>query len=234
MAHLPHGKVDSANVRPYLTSREDDRLDQGPDRPSGRHPAQGRYRGGAGVRGRAHRPRRVPARAPRPATERGRRGLAPRVPRQGVLRPDRIGVDRRPVTYLVDANVLSEATRPTPDARAVGWLRRNEREIAVDPIILGEIRFGILLLPRGRRRQRLERWFDDGVSRLTCLPWDASVGLRWAKLLADLRTGGRSMPVKDSLIAATALAHGLVVVTRNRRDFESAGVRLVDPFTRMG
>jgi len=138
------------------------------------------------------------------------------------------------VTYLVDANVLSEATRPTPDARAVGWLRGNEREIAVDPIILGEIRFGILLLPRGRRRQRLERWFDDGVSRLTCLPWDASVGLRWAKLLADLRTGGRSMPVKDSLIAATALAHGLVVVTRNRRDFESAGVRLVDPFTRMG
>ena len=138
------------------------------------------------------------------------------------------------MTYLVDANVLSEATRPTPDARAVGWLRRNEREIAVDPIILGEIRFGILLLPRGRRRQRLERWFDDGVSRLTCLPWDASVGLRWAKLLADLRTGGRSMPVKDSLIAATALAHGLAVVTRNRRDFESAGVRLVDPFTRMG
>ena len=138
------------------------------------------------------------------------------------------------MTYLVDANVLSEAARPTPDARAVGWLRRNEREIAVDPIILGEIRFGILLLPRGRRRQRLERWFDDGVSTLTCLPWDASVGLRWAKLLADLRTGGRSMPVKDSLIAATALAHGLVVVTRNRRDFESAGVRLVDPFTRMG
>jgi len=138
------------------------------------------------------------------------------------------------VTYLVDANVLSEATRPTPDPRAVGWLRRNEREIAVDPIILGEIRFGILLLPRGRRRQRLERWFDDGVRRLTCLPWDAAVGLRWAKLLADLRTAGRSMPVKDSLIAATALAHGLVLATRNRRDFESAGVRLVDPFTRMG
>ena len=138
------------------------------------------------------------------------------------------------MTYLVDANVLSEATRPTPDPRAVGWLRRNEREIVVDPIIVGEIRFGILLLPRGRRRQRLERWFDDGVSRLTCLPWDAAVGLRWAKLLADLRTAGRSMPVKDSLIAATALAHGLVLATRNRRDFESAGVRLVDPFTRKG
>jgi len=134
------------------------------------------------------------------------------------------------VTYLVDANVLSEATKPTPDTRAVVWLRRHERDIVVDPIILGEIRFGILLLPVGRRRRRLERWFDEGVSRITCLPWDVAVGLRWARLLADLRVAGRSMPIKESLVAATALAHNLAVVTRNRRDFESAGVRLVDPF----
>lgn len=135
------------------------------------------------------------------------------------------------MTYLVDANILSEVTKPAPDPRAVAWLRRNEREIAVDPIILGEIRFGILLLPAGRRRRQLARWFDEGVSRITCLPWDAVVGLRWAKLLADLRAAGRSMPIKDSLVAATALAHRLTVVTRNRRDFEHAGVRLVDPFT---
>lgn len=134
------------------------------------------------------------------------------------------------MTYLVDANVLSEATKPTPATPVVGWLRRNERDIAVDPIILGEIRFGILLLPVGRRRQRLERWFKEGVSKITCLPWDAAVGLRWAKLLADLRAAGRSMPIKDSLVAATALAHGLMLVTRNRRDFQHAGVRLVDPF----
>ena len=134
------------------------------------------------------------------------------------------------MTYLVDANVLSEATKPTPDTRAVVWLRRHERDIVVDPIILGEIRFGILLLPAGRRRRRLERWFEEGVSRITCLPWDVAVGLRWARLLADLRVVGRSMPIKDSLVAATALAHDIAVVTRNRRDFESAGVRLVDPF----
>ncbi len=59
--------------------------------------------------------------------------------------------------YLVDANVLCEPTRPNPDPRVIDWLRRNEREIAVDPIILGEIRFGILLLQKGRRRTRLER-----------------------------------------------------------------------------
>lgn len=152
------------------------------------------------------------------------------MPRQRVLRPDRIGVDRHLVTYLVDANVLSEATKPAPDTRAVDWLRRHERDIVVDPIILGEIRFGILLLPIGRRRRRLERWFDEGVSRIGCLPWDVAVGLRWARLLADLRAAGRSMPIKDSFVAATALAHDLAIVTRNRRDFENAGVRLVDPF----
>jgi hypothetical protein len=131
--------------------------------------------------------------------------------------------------YLVDANVLSEATKPDPDERVVEWLRSNELEIAVDPIILGEVRFGILLLPRGRRRSRLERWFEEGVRRLQCIPWEASTGLRWAELLAALRTSGRAMPIKDSLIAATALSHELAIATLNRRDFDAAGVTVVDP-----
>jgi hypothetical protein len=131
--------------------------------------------------------------------------------------------------FLVDANVLSEATKPAPDERVVDWLGQNEPEVAVDPIILGEIRFGVLLLPRGRRRSRLERWFEDGVQRLQCIPWEAATGLRWAQLLATLRAEGRAMPIKDSLIAATALAHDLAVVTLNRRDFDAAGVVIVDP-----
>jgi toxin FitB len=135
------------------------------------------------------------------------------------------------VTYLVDANVLSEPTKANPDPHVLRWLRRHEREIAVDPFVLGEIRFGILLLPKGRRRTRLERWFEEGVLRLHCVPWEAEAGLRWAALLASLRASGRAMPIKDSLIATTALMHGLVVATRNRVDFERAGVRIVDPFT---
>jgi toxin FitB len=134
------------------------------------------------------------------------------------------------MTFLVDANVLSEATRPDPDPRVLQWLARHEREIAVDPVILGEILFGILQLPSGKRRSRLEQWFEAGVGAIHCLPWDAATGLRWARLLADLRASGSSMPIKDSLIAATALAHGLAVVTRNRRDFANAGVEVVDPF----
>jgi predicted nucleic acid-binding protein len=134
------------------------------------------------------------------------------------------------VTFLVDANVLSEATKPEPDSRVLEWLVRHEREIAVDPIILGEIRFGILLLPMGKRRKRLERWFEDGVERIHCLPWEAATGLRWARLLAELRARGHSMPIKDSLIAATALVHGIPVVTLNRRDFTPSEVEIVDPF----
>jgi predicted nucleic acid-binding protein len=135
------------------------------------------------------------------------------------------------VKFLVDANVLSEATKPRPSPQVVEWLERNERELAVDPVILGELRFGILLLARGRRRTRLERWFATGVQRLRCIPWEADCGLRWGKLLAELRGSGRSMPIKDSLIAATALVHGLTIATRNRSDFEQAGVRVVDPFS---
>ena len=131
--------------------------------------------------------------------------------------------------HLVDANVLSEATKPDPDPRVVEWLRRNERSIVVDPVVLGEVRFGILLLARGARRAELERWFEQGVRRIQCLPWDSAVGLRWAQLLADLRRRGRPMSVKDSLIAASALAHDLALVTLNRRDFGPAQVRLVDP-----
>jgi len=134
------------------------------------------------------------------------------------------------VKYLVDANVLSEPTKAAPDARVVDWLRANEREITIDPVILGEIRFGILLLPKGRRRTSLERWFDAGVQRIHCVPWEAETGIAWAGLLARLRDSGRAMPIKDSLIAATALVHELTVVTRNRADFERAGVQVVDPW----
>jgi len=134
------------------------------------------------------------------------------------------------VKYLVDANVLSEPTKPSPNPRVVDWLQAHEPDIAVDPVILGELRYGILILPRGKKRMALERWFDAGVGRLYCLPWDAGTGLKWAELLARLRKAGTAMPIKDSFIAATAIVYDLTVITRNRDDFAKAGVRVIDPF----
>jgi predicted nucleic acid-binding protein len=134
------------------------------------------------------------------------------------------------MTFLVDANVLCEATKPAPDPKVLEWLRANEAELAVNPIILGEIRFGIERMPLGRRRQRLERWFEEGIAKMVCLPIEAETGLAWARLLARLHAAGAQMPVSDSLIAATALLRGLTVATRNLRDFQPAGVDVFDPF----
>ena len=126
--------------------------------------------------------------------------------------------------YLVDANVLSEPTRSEPAARVVDWLRRHERELVVNPIILGELEYGILLLPAGRRRTRLEQWFNAGLPRLRVLDFDTAAAAAWARLLARLKRKGRAMPIKDSLIAATAIAHTLTVATRNVADFRAAAV----------
>ncbi len=131
---------------------------------------------------------------------------------------------------LVDANVLSEPTKPAPDARVIAWLRQHERDLAVNPIILGELEYGILLLPASRRRTRLEQWFSSGIQRLRVLDFDTVTAAHWARLLARLKKKGHAMPVKDSLIAATALAHGLTVATRNAHDFRNAGVRVENPF----
>ena len=133
--------------------------------------------------------------------------------------------------YLVDANVLSEPTKPAPDPRVVNWLLAKERELAVNPIILGELEYGILLLPAGRRRNRLELWFSAGVQRLRILDFDAATASEWARLLARLKKKRYAMPIKDSLIAATALAHNLTVATRNVHDFRNAGVVMDNPFS---
>jgi predicted nucleic acid-binding protein len=86
-------------------------------------------------------------------------------------------------------------------------------------------------MPPGRKRSDLLEWFAKAVSVLPVIPLDAGTAAAWAELLARLKACGRSMPVKDSLIAASALQHGLTIVTRDTADFEYAGVPLVDPFS---
>ena len=134
------------------------------------------------------------------------------------------------MTYLVDANVLSEPTKPAPSRKVIDWLSANERHLVVDAIILGELSIGILALPRGRKRRQLEQWFESLVQTIECLPWDAAISRRWAKLVVDVKQKGETMPLLDGMIAATALQHDLTIATRNVRDFQKAGLRPLDPF----
>jgi predicted nucleic acid-binding protein len=132
--------------------------------------------------------------------------------------------------FLVDANVLSEPTRPSPNPQVVDWLSANEERLVVDPIILGELRIGILTLAAGRKRAQLEQWLTTLVRTIECLPWDAAVSRRWASLVVELKKKGNRLPVLDSMIAATALEHKLTLATRNVRHFKTAGLKVVDPF----
>ena len=132
--------------------------------------------------------------------------------------------------YLVDANVLSEPTKSQPSAKVVDWLARNERDLAVDSIILGELCIGVLALPGGRKRAKLKAWFESVARTIHSLPWDLAVSRQWAELVVRLKRRGEVMPLLDGMIAATAITHRLTVVTRNVRDFAKTGVDVVDPF----
>ena len=135
------------------------------------------------------------------------------------------------MTYLVDANVLSEATRRDPAPEVVDWLEAHEAELVTDAIVLAELAIGVERLPKGRKRKRLEEWFDALVETIECLPWDAATSREWARLVTGIRGRGRTMPLFDSMIAATARAHDLILVTRNVRDFEPCGAEVLNPFS---
>ncbi len=87
-----------------------------------------------------------------------------------------------------------------------------------------------LTLPPGRQPARLERWFGEVEEIIECLPWDAAASRRWAELVVESRRKGRLLPLLDGMIAATALAHGLTIATRNIQDFEHTGAEVLNPF----
>jgi toxin FitB len=136
------------------------------------------------------------------------------------------------VSYLVDANVLSEATRPRAETRVVEWLDQHDRELHVSVITLGEILKGIRLLASGPKQQRLTRWLTELEASFEerILPVDQVVMREWAALYARNQKAGRLYSSFDSLVAATAIRHELTVVTRNESDFPPE-IPLLNPWT---
>ncbi len=136
------------------------------------------------------------------------------------------------MSYLVDTDVLSEATKPRPEARVVVWLRENEPELYISSVTVGEIRRGIERLADGKRKSELGAWLQDLCWRMRgrVLSFNTSTANVWGQLKAQWDQEGIAIGSLDSQIAATASRYGLVLVTRNEGDFEKAGIRLLNPF----
>ena len=136
------------------------------------------------------------------------------------------------MSYLIDTNVLSELRRKTPDAGVLDWFaRRPPVTLNLSVLTLGEIRKGIDALADLRRRQALTDWLETDLPLFftgRILNVDAGVADRWSRLVA---AAGRPLPAIDSLLAGTAMAHDLVLVTRNTKDFVGIPVELFNPWT---
>jgi predicted nucleic acid-binding protein len=136
--------------------------------------------------------------------------------------------------FLVDTNVPSELTRPSPDVRVRDWVdAQDNTSLHLSVVSVGEIRKGFTLLPQGRRRAQLEEWFELYLLPLfgdRILPVTQPVGNRWGLLSAECQLRGTPLNTADGMIAATALEHDLTIVTRNVKDFYQLGVAIINPW----
>ena len=136
--------------------------------------------------------------------------------------------------YLLDTNVVSELVRPNPDANVIAWVRAgDETSYYLSVLTFGEIRRGIEGLPQDPRRERLRLWLEiDLTDRFKgrILDVDRRVAEIWGMIRARGAAASVQLPSIDTLIAATAERHGMVVATRNLRDFAFASVAAVSPW----
>ncbi len=135
------------------------------------------------------------------------------------------------MSYLIDTNVLSELRRKAPDPGVVDWFARHPAgTLHLSVLTLGEIRRGIEGVGDATRKRALLDWLETDLPAFFAgriVPVDAAVADRWGRLIAR---AGRPLPAIDSLLAATALQHDLVLVTRNTKDFAGLPVEVFNPW----
>jgi toxin FitB len=138
------------------------------------------------------------------------------------------------VRVLLDTNVLSELVRPHAEGRLLDWIDTlDEDQTFISVITIAEIRSGIASLPAGRKREALDAWlrfelldrFRDRVLTVT-----VEIADQWGELAGRAKKVGKPLGVMDGFIAATAAVKGLVVATRNTRDFIPTGVACFNPW----
>lgn len=135
--------------------------------------------------------------------------------------------------YLLDTCVLSELVKRAPDAKVLQWFEaRQAHELCTSAMTLAELLRGVAKLPSSKRRSELTQWLENlhAAFEERVLPFDQHVARTWAQMTVQAETQGKTLAALDSIIAATALAHGCQLVTRNVRDFAHSGVLLVNPW----
>lgn len=136
--------------------------------------------------------------------------------------------------FLLDTNAMSNQFARRPNPGVVQWLRGVDDEaLFTSVLVIGEMRRGMAKDGNSARTREIGRWLDrrvlpDWGTRV--LPITVQIAERWGALTGQAMAAGVVPPMVDALIAATALEHGLHVVTRNQRDFERCGVTVVNPW----
>ena len=137
--------------------------------------------------------------------------------------------------FLLDTNIISELLRPSPDPAVETWVDgRRATDLYFSAIGEAELRYGVAVLPAGRRRDALATAIEailreDFTDRI--LPFDREAARDYANIAAMRRAAGRTVLPADSQIAAIARSRGMAVATRNVRDFENIGIEVIDPWT---
>jgi tRNA(fMet)-specific endonuclease VapC len=136
--------------------------------------------------------------------------------------------------YLLDTNVPSEFSRDRPEPRVVQWLKAQPvTTLFLSAVTIGEIRKGLVVLPQSRRRSDLETWFHTDLLvwfRNRILPVTHAVADKWGVLDGQCQLRGTPLNTADGMIAATAIEHGLTLVTRNVKDFAGLSVDIFNPW----
>lgn len=136
--------------------------------------------------------------------------------------------------FLIDTNVISEFVKPVPSLKVLRWFAILKPEsLFASAITFGEIRLGIEELAIGKRRTELEHWLEEGVPNWfqgNLLPVTKAIAGRWGRISIQAKRKGAPVAIADVLIAATAIEHGLTLVTRNVKDFAGITVPLINPW----
>jgi predicted nucleic acid-binding protein len=136
---------------------------------------------------------------------------------------------------LLDTSVVSEPMRPEPEARVVDWIDAQPLEtLYLSAVTVAELRAGVALLPRGKRRNGLNEDLENRLLPLFArrvVAFDLACTHAYAEVRAKLRNAGRSIAQVDGYIAAIAAAHGFAVATRDTGPFEASGVKVINPWT---